>query len=243
MRVLVVMWGLVVLSGCTALGSQTAGIDLSGTAGSLESPAVQVDSPAPAPAVEPPVRPDVFPVLRAADVNDAVSETVGQYVTSTDEATRSGGQEGSAIEQVVTAEWLPIEQRGFREYQQRQIRTIGSTRVDHLTVQSARRTAQGTVEVAVFACIDARSVWVIDAEATEPPVDLVDWLERGSPPDEPSDEQVAAWEEYAADVQPQLGVSEPVLFWLVGTDPNRLRIDATETWRGYHPCNGHDTLE
>ena len=239
----VVMVSLVLLSGCAAAEAQTAGIDLSGTGGLSESPAATSDTFVSAPPDGPPVAPDVFPVLRAADVDDAVSETVSRYVTSTDEATRSGGEEGSAMQQVVTAEWLPIEQRGLREYEQRQIRTIGSTRVDHLTVQSARWTAEGTVEVAVFACIDARSVWVIDAQATEPPVDLVDWLERGSPPDEPSDEQVAAWEEYAANVQPQLGGSEPVLFWLVGTDPNRLRIDATETWRGYHPCDGHDTSE
>ena len=243
MRVVVVMLGLVVLSGCTAAGAQTAGIDLSDTGGPSESPAATSDTLVSPPADGPPVRPDVFPVLRATDVNDAVSETVSRYATSTDEATRSGGEESSAMEQVVTAEWLPIEQRGFREYRQRQIRTIGSTRVDHLTVQSARWTAQGTVEVAVFACIDARSVWVIDADATEPPVDLVDWLERGSPPDEPSDEQVVAWEEYAASVQPQLGVSEPVLFWLVGAQPHQLRIDATETWRGYHPCDAHDTSE
>ena len=178
-----------------------------------------------------------FPVLRADDVDDPAQQLLTDYLQATDEATRSGGVETQAMAALVTEAWLPTEQRGFDEYQQRSIRTLGQTTHSQFTVQSARWTADGLVEVAVFACIDASSVWVIPADAPEPPADLIEWLGRGAPAEVPTEDQATMWQDFIDQAQPDAGQNEPVLLWMLGTTIDTLRIDATDTWRGYHPCH------
>lgn len=181
------------------------------------------------------------PTLDTEALASTATEVVTQYLSITDEVTSAGGQGSNSIGSVVTETWAATEERGFSEYRARGIRTIGVTVVDYLRIQSAHLVAGGQWEVAVFVCVNAQSVWVIRADAPNPPDDLVEWLTNGQPELEPTEQQRAQWEEYIAITTPDAGQIDPVVMWLVGPTLTDLKIDAIETWRGYHPCGPDDS--
>ncbi len=174
-------------------------------------------------------------VIHPLDVVPHAEGVVARYLQITDEIGERGGDHAQRIASVVTPDWLPRERDGFSDYVTGGIRTIGRTRFDHVAVQSARLTAHGEVEVAVFLCVDSSSVWVIDVTAPEPPDDLVEWLEN---PDAPEPDEVSwdAWAQYAEEARARPGHREPILVWLLGSDVTSLRVDSTENWLGAHPC-------
>lgn len=194
----------------------------------------------------------------AADVTPRATQTVEKYLQLTDRVGATGGEAVEAMADIVTPEWLAVEQRGFADYRERQIKTLGRTDFFALGVQSVRWSHNDHWEVAVFACIDSRRVWVISADSPEIPQGLVEWLSSSSYPtqgaatveiesgesdsqvDEPTEADVSAWQEFIAQTSPDAGPLEPVLLWLVGPELESLKVDATDTWRGYHPC-GTDT--
>ena len=95
------------------------------------------------------------------------------------------------------------------------------------------------------------------ADSPDTPEGLVEWLaststggegqptlsESGgvgeptdSPTDSPTEADLALWQEFVDEANPDAGPLEPVLLWLVGSELDQLKVDATQTWRGYHPC-------
>ncbi|MEX2441579.1 MAG: hypothetical protein WD400_02920 [Pontimonas sp.] len=194
----------------------------------------------------------------AADATPHATRVVRKYLQLTDRVGATSGEAVEAMADIVTHEWLAVEQRGFQDYRERQIKTLGQTEFFALGVQSVRWSHNDHWEVAVFACIDARRVWVIPADSPDIPEGLVEWLSGSAPPtqttatvkiesgesdsqeDEPTDADVSAWQEFIAQTSPDAGPLEPVLLWLVGPELESLKVDATDTWRGYHPC-GTDT--
>lgn len=181
------------------------------------------------------------PSIDREALTSEATELVAEYLSITDEVTRAGGQGSDSINSVVTDAWASTEERGFEEYRSRGIRTIGVTEFDHLGIQSAHLAAGGGWEVAVFVCVDAQAVWVIPGDAPSPPDDLVAWLVEGQPEDEPTEQQATQWQEYIALIRPDAGQIDPVVMWLAGPTMTELRIDAIETWRGYHPCGPNDS--
>ncbi len=196
------------------------------------------------PAIETPSRSEVAPQAAA---------TVSDYLALTDEVGETGGVAVDAMAEVVTPDWLAVEERGFADYRERRIKTLGRTDFFALSVQSVRWSPHNMWEVAVFACIDSRRVWVVPADSPDTPEGLVAWLaststgDEGQPTllepvatgdttDSPTEADLALWQEFIDEAKPDAGPLEPVLLWLVGSELDQLKVDATQTWRGYHPC-------
>lgn len=177
----------------------------------------------------------VTPVVHPLDVAAEAEQVVALYLQITDAIGSEGGVSTEGMSHVVTPEWLPRERAGFADYERRGIRTIGRTRFDHFSVQSARVNSEGDVEVAVFLCVDSTSVWVINRDSPEPPEDLSAWLE-GTAVSEPEDDTFQSWGEYAELSGARPGFREPIIVWLTGGDEHSLRVDSTENWLGAHPC-------
>lgn len=205
------------------------------------TPPPVIDLPQVAPTAEHPVESVVghdaqtVPLVHPLDVAGEAEQAVALYLQITDDVGSRGGEDAEAMAHVVTSQWLPREQAGFAEYENRGIRTIGRTRFDHFTVQSARLTAEGIVEVAAFLCVDSTSVWVIDRDSPDPPDDLITWLE-GTNPGEPDDDSLIIWNEFADASGARPGFREPIIVWLIGKDERSLKVDSTENWLGAHPC-------
>jgi len=176
-----------------------------------------------------------LPALEALE--SAASRVITDYLAATDAIGANAGRGDSRMAELVTPQWLPTEQRAFADYRSQAIRTIGRTVFDSLTIQSARWDASGRLEVAAFVCVDSRGVWVIPQQAEDPPEDLWQWMQEGADPALPSEEQSATWQDYLDATQPRPGFREPIVVWLLGSGPNSLLIDATDNWRGYHPCD------
>jgi len=200
------------------------------------------------PAIETPSRSEATPQAAAA---------VSQYLALTDEVGATGGVAVDAMADGVTPEWLAVEERGFADYRERRIKTLGHTEFFALSVQSVRWSPHNMWEVAAFACIDSRRVWVVPADSPDTPEGLVEWLASTSTggdgkttlsesggvgeavdpvADSPTEADLALWQEFIDEANPDAGPLEPVLLWLVGSELDQLKVDATQTWRGYHPC-------
>lgn len=174
-----------------------------------------------------------------SSVQPHVSEQLAQYLAVTDAITSRGGTNPEEIAGLVTPDWLEDEYRGFAEFERQRIRTLGKTSHRHLLVQSVQQSADGGIDVAVFSCVDTRSVWVVPTDAPEPPEDLRQWLDEGSPALTEGEEFPEPWQDYIETVSPSPGGIDPVLLWFRGTDERALTLDFTDTWRGHHPCDGH----
>lgn len=219
---LVAVFLLALLSGCSTSAPFIETTEVAPTAGYAREPAVTHDT-------------ETVAVAHPLDVASEAEQRVSLYLQITDEVGSRGGADAAAMTQIVTSQWWPREQAGFADYEERGIRTIGRTTFDHFTVQSARVTAEGMVEVAVFLCVDSKSVWVINRESPEPPVDLMAWLE-GTNEVEPDEDTLLAWSEFADASGARPGFREPIIVWLVGNDERSLQVDSTENWLGAHPC-------
>ena len=222
---------IVLLAGCSP-----ATIPLSDPGEILPESAVAEPTPHPAVSVG---EADDFG-LASASVSDVAKQAVARYFAATDAIGSDGGVDVMPMKSLVTPQWFPTEQEGFASYQNRRIRTVGATEFDHFAVQSARVTLEGSVEVAVFVCVDSSRVWVVDREAPDPPEGLTEWLALASDTDEavaePTSEQLESWQPYLDQWQPVAGFREPIVIWLTGPSAQELLVDGTENWRGHHPC-------
>jgi hypothetical protein len=191
--------------------------------------------------VEQEVAPSDWPEAPDPDFTDTLTTVTTRiltdYLALTDTITAQGGEQASAMAALTTSTWFTSEQRGFDRYREDKLRTIGQTVFHSLVVQSLWEPGSGGVEVDVVACIDATGVWLLPADAPEPPEGLMEWIASESTTFEGEDEQWLAWSEYLDTYQPQPGVVEAVVVWLVGSDLNSLRVDGTANWEGGHSCD------
>lgn len=237
------MGWLIVLSGCQSPAPEWDQSLVVGQEPAL-TPASELTAGPPESQSDDPIVEDGVPLgplpldeeLSSTDLEDASSERVSAYLALTDRIGARAGADAEAMAELVTAEWYPTEERAFRGYRDSNIKTVGTTVFDNLSVQSARRTAAGLLEVAVFLCVDSQNVWVVDASTPEPPDDLVVWLAAGESRVEPTDERFAVWQEYLDLADPIAGFREPIVVWLLGESIENLRVDATENWSGVDPC-------
>lgn len=212
-------------------------------AGCQALPVPLVEPPGPvAPAPSQPAPADLAPrdTLGSAPSRSSVEpharDHLTKYLALTDVITSRGGENPHQMAGLVTPDWLVEENRGFAEFKRQGIRTLGRTTHYHLLVQSVRHRAAGEVEVAVFSCVDTRSVWVIPDDAPDPPPDLLQWLEDGSPAFTDDEDFPEPWQNYVETVSPRPGGIDPVLLWFRGPNEQALSLDFTDTWRGHHPC-------
>ena len=170
------------------------------------------------------------------DVSAPARAVVASYLRITDDIGERGGQDSESINEIVTPLWLPREIEGFEDYRTQSIRTIGQTRFDHFDVQSARTTATGDLEVAVFLCVDSSKVLVVGADDVDPPETLRAWLGAPDGETEPDQDTVDSWEPYLQETGARTGFREPIVIWLMGDGVDDLLVDGTENWRGANPC-------
>lgn len=224
-RSLVVVVLIGALSGCQAVP-----VPLAEPIGPTASPASD------------PERIDVAPrdtlpsVPSRSSVEPQAREHLSHYLAVTDAITSRGGQNPEQMTDLVTPDWQVEEKRGFAEFERQAIRTVGRTTHHHLLVQSVRQLASGELEVAVFSCVDTRSVWVVPSDAPDPPDGLQQWLDEGSPALAEDEVFPEAWQDYIDTVSPRTGGIDPVLFWFRGPTERDLMLDFTDTWRGHHSC-------
>ena len=225
-RSLVVVVLIGTLSGCQALPAP------------LAEPIGPLASPPSDPAMTDVAPRDTLPsVPSRSSVEPQAREHLSQYLAVTDAITSRGGQNPEEMTDLVTPDWHVEEKRGFAEFERQGIRTLGRTTHHHALVQSVRALASGELEVAVFSCVDTRSVWVVPSDTPDPPDGLEQWLDDGSPALADEEDFPDAWQDYIQTASPRPGGIDPVLFWFRGPTERALMLDFTDTWRGHHPCS------
>lgn len=223
----------IVLSGCVSPAA------LEGLPADLvESSVVAEAESAPTVPAGPPASSEQPAVIRLDPDGVALRATqaIDAYLQVTDAITTAGGEGPERMAPMVTDSWLPTELSAFALYRDRAIRTLGVTRFDSLVVQSARTPVTGGVEVAAVICVDATDVWVVGRDVPDPPESMLAWLLSGEDDTDVDDAEFALWTEYLATYEPQPGVREPIVVWLVGSSLANLRVDATTNWEGAHSC-------
>lgn len=163
--------------------------------------------------------------------------TVSQYLATTDTITRDGGEDPRRMKPHTTEQWFLVEDGSFSHYRALGLRTVGDTVFDQAVVQSLWWPRAGGVEIHTVACVDARGVWLLSGEAPDPPAGLFDWLYNGANDDEAVPEDIELWQEYLDTHQPEAGVREPVVFYLVGDNADSLVVDGTLNWEGANWCH------
>lgn len=163
--------------------------------------------------------------------------TVAEYLAATDLITREGGIGPERMAPFTTPQWLITEERAFDHYRLSGIRTIGRTEFDTLIVQSSWSKASGGVALDVVACVDARWVWLLPADAPDPPDGLVDWLMAAGDEAEAGDEEFADWADYLDSHTTSPGSREAIVFWLAGPSLQTVVIDGSSHWEGAHSCH------
>ena len=228
----VTLWGALV-SGCVApTPLEVLPADLA-----EPSDVVEVEA-GPAVPAGPAVSGEQPPVIRfdPDEVALRATQAIDSYLQTTDAITADGGENPERMAAMVTDNWLPTELSAFALYRDRAIRTLGVTRFDSLIVQSARTPVAGGVEVAAVICVDATAVWVVGRDVPDPPETMLAWLLSGDDDTDVDDAEFALWTEYLATYDPQPGVREPIVVWLVGPSLADLRVDTTTNWEGAHSC-------
>lgn len=222
-----------VLTGCV---SPTP---LEGLPADLAEPSVVIEGETGPTVLEAPAVPSEQPGLIRFDPDEVAlraTQAIDSYLQLTDVITTDGGKGPERMAAMVTDTWLPTELSAFALYRDRAIRTLGVTRFDSLVVQSARTPVTGGVEVAAVICVDATDVWVVGRDVPDPPESMLAWLLSGEDDTDVDDAEFALWTEYLATYEPQPGVREPIVVWLVGSSLANLRVDATTNWEGAHSC-------
>lgn len=169
------------------------------------------------------------------DARSAALELVGAYVAATDAITAVGGADALRIAPVVSADWLAQEEEGFEYYHTNNLRSVGTTVMSRLMVQSAHLTAEGHVEVGVLVCVDGTDLFVIPAEYRDPP----ESVRQAHPDYEDFSGDEAQWleiQDYLSQPGVIWGDIAAVEAWLTGPSVDALSIDSWEQWWGVYPC-------
>jgi len=169
------------------------------------------------------------------DAHTAALELVGTYLATTDAITAVAGADALRIAPVVSADWLAQEKEGFEYYQTNNLRSVGTTAMSQLMVQSAHVTAEGHVEVGVLVCVDGTDLFVIPAEYGDPP----ESVRQVHPDYEDHSGNEAQWREiqdYLSQPGVMWGDIAAVEAWLTGPSVDALSIDSWEQWWGVYSC-------
>jgi hypothetical protein len=166
---------------------------------------------------------------------EAASRVLTGYLSASDDITRFGGLDSTAIDTWVSALWLPKELEGFAYFVDNQERTVGVSRFDTPVVQLARFTPEGMFDVGVMVCVDTTEVMVIPLDAPDPPDEVVQWHPNYQD-FEGTDEEWTVIEDYFATVPIRGGDRRTIVFWLVGETLDALVIDSSEEWWGANQC-------
>ena len=117
-----------------------------------------------------PVRPDPSPTVEPIFESDeealaAAVEAYGAYLAVVDEISADGGANPERLKKVATASVYEYELTGFQSYQSESKRTVGTTLVDTVSLQSADLSGYSvTGAVAIYACEDYSQVDVLDSD-------------------------------------------------------------------------------
>lgn len=170
-------------------------------------------------------------------VANATHRVITRYLSITDTITRDGGEGPGRMADLTTPSWFPTEEAAFAHYRTRRLRTIGDTLFDSLVIQSVSESVTGVIHVDAIVCVDARWVWLLPADAPDPPEGLVEWLRWGDDTVDVSDDEFARWSDYLDSVQPVPGEREAIVLWLAGADLGSLAVDGTINWEGADACH------
>jgi hypothetical protein len=170
-------------------------------------------------------------------VFEAAHRLIGRYLATTDTITQDGGQRPSRMATLTTPAWFLTEEAAFAHYLGQGLRTIGDTVFDSLVIQSVFESATGQVHVDAIVCVDASWVWLLPAQAPDPPEGLVQWLRWGEGDSELGDEEFDSWSEYLDLFYPIPGEREAIVLWLVGDTLGSLAVDGTVNWEGADACH------
>ena len=168
-------------------------------------------------------------------VRDATDKEVRAYVALSDEITASGGVDPLSLRPLVSPEWWPAEEEGFAYFGDRGLRTLGTSQVSRVLVQSARLTAEDTTEVGVIACVDTTSVLVLPSDSADPPEILWEW----HPHYEDFEGEPSQWAQIEAFLEsPDVSWGSPaaVVFWFEGATMDSLVLTSSEPWWGMYSC-------
>lgn len=165
----------------------------------------------------------------------STGEAVRAYVALSDDISATGGADPERLRALVAPEWWPAEQEGFAYFGDQGLRTLGTSVVSGVLVQSARLTAEDTIEVGVIACVDTTPVLVLPSESADPPESLWDW----HPHYEDFEGEPSQWAQIEAFLEsPDVswGSPEAVVFWFEGPSMGSLLLTSSEPWWGVYPC-------
>jgi hypothetical protein len=216
---LVFTLGLLVLGGCQSVASETVLPGIENTTPEILLGHVPGGLPA-----------DFYDRAR-----DATSDSVRAYISLSDEITASGGMGSERLRPLVAPDWWPSEQQGFAYFGDQGLRTLGTSAVSRLLVQSARLTAQDTIEVGVIACVDTTGVLILPADSADPPESLWEW----HPHYEDFQGEPAQWAQIEAFLDsPDVswGSPEAVVFWFKGPTTGSLLLTSSQPWWGVYSC-------
>lgn len=165
----------------------------------------------------------------------AAHAAIEAYLALTDEITSAAGLGASRMRDLVSENWWPIEAEALGAWAERRERTLGHTRFEDYRLQLARITPEGTMDVAMFGCVDSSEGLILGVDEADPPPEVIEWLGAG---EEylGTDEQWGVIEEYLLQSPLRSGGRTSVVFWLTGPTLEQLRVDVSEDWWGEHGC-------
>lgn len=98
-----------------------------------------------------------------AEALAAATKAYAAYVKVSDEILADGGNNPERINEVATGEALRGAHSGYQEFRTKELRSVGLSKIDHLTIQRfSGSSADGKDLVSIYACLDVSSVEVLN---------------------------------------------------------------------------------
>jgi len=169
------------------------------------------------------------------DASTAATEVIDEYLELTDAITAGGGRDSHDISSVVSESWFSEERAGFDYYRAEDLRSVGTTVMTLLLVQSVHITPEGTLDVGVVMCVDGTNLFVIPADYDNPPEIVLQW----HPVYEDFEGDTAQWaalEKYLSQPRVTWGENTAIQAWLTGDSLQSLVIDSWQYWWGVYSC-------
>lgn len=116
------------------------------------------------PIITPEPGPGATPVFASdEEALAAATDAYAKYLKVSDEITSDGGTGAERIAGFVSAPVFGDEQAAFKDYQERGLRTRGSSVVNETRLQQYLDDGDGTATVIVYICVDVSNVRVINS--------------------------------------------------------------------------------
>lgn len=176
-----------------------------------------------------------FPEEFYDDASMAATEVIDEYLALTDAITAGGGSDSRRIASVVSESWFPEERAGFDYYAAQGLRSVGTTVMNLLLVQSVHVTPEGTLDVGVVMCVDGTNLFVIPADYGDPPEVVLQW----HPVYEDFEGDTAQWaalDQYLNQPGVTWGENTAIQAWLTGDSLQSMVIDSWQHWWGVYSC-------